>query len=393
MRSKTPILARLALGCLLTALSAGGHAGAFDFLNRMDHRAQETRVSPQDTATPDPHASNASSAIPASKRVSSKGAPDWFGQYSEPGLVIGFGQDDSRDVAIAYARKQIAEELKVSVRSSEQLQLENKQGKVRQSYSAEATTSSDQVLTDTAVIRDQLVGRIWYVAVAYDNGTLPQRVWRRTRRMPAGSACEAPDIPRAYRRETPIGAELAKSSGPTCEPNFSLVRQRSGWAVKLGEELVSLRPDDAFGHYWFPNSDMSSHELALTLTPRQITNGDRFELRIRSTENGYVTLYNVFGDGFVSELASNVPIRAGELLEFPGAFLVGRDLMGVLENPNVASSELYIAVFNVSPPPNARHSITASRIDNSDAAATMDELIGQLDRARFSLGILRINPR
>ena len=313
--------------------------------------------------------------------------PAWYGQLSiSDGLLIGYGHAESRDEAIGLARKDIASQIQSHITTEDRIETRKTGVSVEQSYSASSVSRSDVILEETEIFKDELVQSGWYVAVVFDYSPLHYRLSRKS----GLSLCMSDYLKiDQYTRHTELFKRL--SGEAKCIPRFKLSRDNGKWYISAGKVLIGMKNSDDFAHYWFVSHQ--SDQLNLEVEPRQISHGGNFKLRITSTKNGYISLFNVYGSGIVSELASNIPVDSSKPLIFPDAYFSGQELIGVLENPHKAAQEMYVAVFTEQIRPNDGFYLTTSSIQHRNNGAMMDKLIESLNNTVFSSAILQIEPR
>lgn len=317
--------------------------------------------------------------------------PEWYVNFSEEGVRFGKGEDADRDKAIDRARSDISKKIRVFVSSTTTARQErdvDRKGResVTSGGSQAMETVSAAVLEDTEVFREQHVGGVWYVVVVYDDSAMPKRIWRRIR----NDACPATNRDE-FLQHTPLAAQIRELGG--CTAALQLSRRGGKWVLEAGDRSFGFREGDNFERLLFPSGPVAAPGLAIEATPSEITHNDAFQLKIQSAQNGYVTLYNVFGAGLVTEVAGNLPVSAEAPYHFPDENF-GNDLVGaLLPGTNATASELYVAVFSETPFANEGHQLTSARIENSEEAATIDHLFTQLRGKQFAVAALKIRPK
>lgn len=309
--------------------------------------------------------------------------PEWFGKLSEKSLLIGYGEADTRDAALSMARKDIAESLQTAINSQSTLAIQKNDGDVQQSYASKSVATSSINLGDTEIIKEQQVKGRWFMAVSYDNAPLAQRFVRKIKNVCAISN------PHPYIQLTPLYEDIKTQA--QCSPMFDLIRLNNQWAISANGNNVAMRSDDDFSRLWF--APFQNENLHLEINPRQINNAEKFFLTITSKINGYVALYNVYGNGSVLELSTNIPVAANQPVKFPDAHFKNQELIGVLENPKKSAQEMYVAIFSPQPIMSKSFVLTSSRMESGESVAMIDALLKELGNKSFASAILRIRAR
>src|SRR5690606_21494148 len=136
---------------------------------------------------------------------------------------------------------------------------------------------------------------------------------------------------------------LARRDG-VASIDLRLERQHGGWYLVAMGEQVRLRPGQVLDVFHID----SSPRLLLTLSRHgqadddlaQLTAGEVITLSLPSAEAGYVSIFNVHGDGSVADMALNQRVEAGAPLTRPEEGMV---LQGAQLEEDQASEDVYVA--------------------------------------------------
>lgn len=308
-----------------------------------------------------------------------KSPPTWYGKLNTPSLIIGYGEASTREQALLMARKEIAESMKVQIFAETNLSV-IKTDTVTQSYKSNSTSKTNILLSDTTILREENQGSYWYVAVSYDNSSLDNRVIRSI-----GFSCNVASQ-NNYLATTYLVAQIIKKTG--CRANLSLERKNNNWAINYQGNIDALRDSDDFERYFYGRVD--NQGIVIDISPSHVKNWQRFELNITSNEDGYISIYNIYGRGVVTEIISNVPITASKSINIPKDVFSGNELIATLINKKISALEMYVVIFNKSIDKDARFNLASPAIDQSGNSFLFDVLLEKMATSRFATDVLRI---
>ncbi len=265
-------------------------------------------------------------------------------------IVRGYGQGASFQQAKVEALKDISERISVQVtgKSVSRSQLQNGQESSSFQSSAQINTQlriqqAIQVCSD-----NEDPSGDWHVVFEFDTRSAVQQLAASLNRKLAGKPV------RLEGNEYLLGSQLVNELRSSLRDGrgqdaqallLSLKRQHGGWYLAAGDQQVRLTDDDIFQSMHFPGSS----ELILSLiktadTGRQLDQllaGDQFSLRVDSTLEGFLSVFNIYADGRVSVLTANQPIDEGGLKILPGGNMTYE--AGLLERGK-AAKDVYLAI-------------------------------------------------
>ena len=135
-----------------------------------------------------------------------------------------------------------------------------------------------------------------------------------------------------------------------------------------------------------------SQSVSLIPSKKMLKEGDSFYFKIKSAEDGYYSILNVYENGEVFILCDNVPIQAGKEDVFPDPES-DIDLVAGLFPGDRTTLDMYVAIVN-------RNSIGLSRIQKAGAFIEKEEMhfkfqevIELMDQNNFSTVLLRVKSR
>jgi len=302
--------------------------------------------------------------------------PIWFSSMSFPAThtkLIGYGEEKNLSLAIQNAKSDISGQIKTQISSS----MTQKNTLKNETYNHESVQNQQSItqatMTDITILKQEKIGDTWYVAVEFENIPPLQKF---INKLPMNLTDEPQS---SYLAKTELFDELHKSLGKTIAT--TLVRKDGAW--NLGYKNI-LQPMD----------DRSFEDLFTTITDQNVSftlnkkipllyNGEKFSFTLSSSNDGFISLLDVFEDGSVAVLSSNIPTSKNSPVivpnlkdknDFEAATLVeGKD-----------SFDLFVAIYSDKPLNLDRFIIADANLQNSENAKSFDKLIGFLNGKRFS---------
>ncbi len=305
--------------------------------------------------------------------------PTWYGKLNIPSLIIGYGEANTREQALLMARKEIAESIRVQISAETNLSV-IKTDAVTQSYQSNAISKTNILLSDTTILREENQGDYWYIAVSYDAASLDNRIVR-SMGLSCNSASQSDYLTTTY-----LAAQIVKKTG--CLPRLNIERNSSNWVINYQGNIHVLRDSDDFERYFYGRVD--NQGLIVDASPSNVKNGEKFELKVSSNEDGYISIYNIYGRGHVTEIVSNIPISASKNINFPKDVFSGNELVATLVNKKISAIEMYVVLFNKSIDKDRRFNLASSTINSSNNSFLFDILLEKMATTRFATDVLRI---
>jgi ferritin-like protein len=309
--------------------------------------------------------------------------PEWYGTLQDSSQMIGYGEGNSREAAILMARKEISESIQVQVSAETNINVTKSNKNITQDYTSTATAKTDVLLLETSVLREENQNNYWYIAISYDRGNLHKRLIN----MVSSSLC-SPIKNEDYIVFTYLFTQIVQATG--CRPNLKLEKANDGWMIDYNGQTRPLRDGDNFEDYFYSRVDNKG--IVVNGSPSSVKNGKPFELQITSHEDGYISIYNVYGRGMVTELVSNIPISASKSVNFPKDVFPNNELVASLVNPKVSAVEMYVVVFNTTVDRDRRFTLAASTINPANNSFLFDLLLEKMSQSRFGTDVFRIEP-
>lgn len=317
---------------------------------------------------------------------SSKPAPEWFtmppaGTKGYEYYGTGMGTDDKE--AQGNARAAIA----TAIRSDIDSGFFSKEEIINESYSQEKrrvlNVKTDISLTDAEIVKQQQVGKTWYVLMKYENLT----IGKKCKKWLHSSGC-AGEKQNSYLARTRLIREINAETG--CTPDMRLVRKDKTWYLTHNriEKLLPLTSDDV-ANLLIP---YQSDKIMLTPSNTELREGAVFSFTVQARQDGFVTLFDVYENGEVFVVEPNQPVKANQKITIPDAKSENEMVAGLL-TPGKPSTDLYVVVYSNNQGDFSSLQRLGQQLAKDEDHFKFDELLRILDQHDFSATVVKTMPK
>lgn len=267
--------------------------------------------------------------------------PSWYYKLKpqNSAVYIGYGVSDSGMKAKQDALSDIASQIFVVVDDSVRSRVKDNNGHINTYSESASSQKSFATICDYKLLKSEYDNGAYYVALSYENTPSLDKFVKKLKKLKKHSLVT--QNPKNYLYSTLIGRDLQRKLGHKVA--FNLVRKDKKWYIQHKNIMQVLDKKD-FAKFFVTkiNPKVSLH----TNKRRDILHeGDKFYFKVKTEEDGYVTLLDVYENGTVATLVKNVPIKKGQIEKIPD-----EDFESVPEASLLVKGEethdLYVAVFS-----------------------------------------------
>jgi hypothetical protein len=307
--------------------------------------------------------------------------PDWYLNRSlqtRENELIGYGSDRSPEKARAIARKEIALQIEVQVRSEGRFTLSEINGVVDETAELMISEQVNINLESVYIIKEKEHKKIYYCALGYDNSPIVNRF---------AKLLATADVQREthnnYLRQTPFMKDLGKISGQMAD--ISLQRSKKRWWISCGDvvmPLPALEIDQLFTQYSAPGINLQSS------IPSPFPEGTRYQLELRGRDPGYYSLFIVYENGMTCLLEGNRLLPEQGICQFPEGNL---EMMANLLAPGKTTVDQVVAVFSPGPLDFSRFNDLSAQIVEHESYYRFGDLIDLLGQPELEFSTLLLH--
>ena len=291
--------------------------------------------------------------------------------------IIGYGSDIDPNIALLNAKTDISSQIKSTVNSSLTISKQRVNDTLESNSNQISNETTDIVLEEAQVVRQQFIEGKWYVAVSYETMT---DVSRFIKKLPIRGHGVPTEPQNAYFSQTIVGKELNKLLKKTIDAK--VYWKSNTFFLNHGNVYQRLNPDE----YSIPElfitglSGGSSVMNKMTILKSSQTNGvinsyENCEFKfVSEPSKKYVSLFAINPEGAVLVLENNIPVKSKTK---PYQFF----RKGAEERPT-----MFVAVFSTLPEDNSYFRImqgTEERESYSNGKMKFDKFIDFLDGKDF----------
>jgi len=267
--------------------------------------------------------------------------PSWFLKLHEKNqnVYIGYGVAKSGIQAKQDALSDIASQIFVSVNDSVSSHVSDVNGHVSSSNESETSQKSFATLSDYKLLKSEYDAGEYYVALSYENIPSLDKFLRKVKALqPRATLMQRSE---EYLSFTPISHEIERKLG--YQLAFNLVRKDKKWYIQDKQVMQILDKKDF--RKFFVSKENAHLSLHTNRRGDILHEGDKFYFDVKTKEDGYVTLLDVYEDGTVATLLKNIGMKKGVLQKLPD-----EDFESVPEASLLLKGEetydLYVAIFS-----------------------------------------------
>ncbi len=302
--------------------------------------------------------------------------PAWFGNLPLPSThtkLLGYGEEKTLPLAIQNAKADIAGQINTQISST----LTQNNTLKNEIYNHEAIqnqqSTTQATMTDTIILKQEKVEDTWYMAVEFENIPTLQKF---IHKLPVNLTDEPQN---SYFAKTELFDELHKALGKSIDT--TLVRKDGAWNLRY-KDILQPMDDRSFEDLFTSYTDQN---LLFTLNKKipLLYNGEKFSFTLTSTNDGLISLIDVFEDGSVALLSSNLPISKNSPLTVPN-LKDKNDFEAATLTEGKDGFDLFVAIYSDKPLNLDRFIIADTNLQTSENAKSFDKLIKFLNGKRFS---------
>ena len=250
--------------------------------------------------------------------------PSWYHNLPKESFeTIGYGFGKDEIEAKEMARVDIAQQLSVSVKSEVLRSESTSNGR---EIKATSSQKSSIKLSDLEVVKISSDRK--FVALKFINLPFEKKFLQKIGEWRCG-------VDNSYWRSTDVGREALKRKD--CLPELRVFQ--NGDSFYLNSDKVS-EPIPNLNKLFFSQKS----EIVELKAPFEVKENSNFDIEFKSTENGFITIFNIGENGEVYEVISNY--RVTENRSYSTSEILNMRLYGKIENGRDSEKSMFIAIFS-----------------------------------------------
>ncbi len=309
----------------------------------------------------------------------------WFNTQSlekkSDNYYIGYASDKNLNRAKLLAKKDIAQQISLSIKSVDSSRYErNIDGKNVNEFSSKVQQSALVHLELTQILKIEEENNIFYVALGYENITFEQRLAQMLRKKKCVNSSQHP-----YLKQTSIFKKI--NALTTCTFNIEMAKKNTSWGLSY-EDIFLRIPKSKINEFYITTS---SAQFSVTPSSYRLRNGESFNFNIESSKDGYLTLFDVYANGIVTVIEDNLKVYKGIKTTYPHPKSKLELQAGVLENES-ETFDLYLAVLSKKPLNLSIFTESSEEVEKEQFHYNIDKLLELTTHYPFVSNLLRIKP-
>lgn len=308
--------------------------------------------------------------------------PEWFHKLHHNEFeIIGYGSSKNLEEARTMAKKEIANSIQTLIKTETISQTKEKNNKVNENIETYIEVKTNVILSDLINLEEEQINKIWFVAFKYCNLPLEKKFASIISKQISN------EKQNKYLKKTPLFKSLNKEL--KYQLDIKLKRKDNLWYLSYNEIMLPLSPND------FEKFFISSQSDIVQINPspsRLLYEGDVFHFNILASENGYISIINVYENGVCFVISSNQKIKSNKIITIPDEFS-DKELVAGLFNENQNTFDLYIALFSKEKINLSRFQKANDTIKTGEYYFKFDEILEIMNDYEFSTVLIRTEPK
>lgn len=308
--------------------------------------------------------------------------PEWFHKLHHNEFeIIGYGSSKNLEEARNIAKKEIANSIQTLIKTETISQTKEKNNKVNENIETYIEVKTNVVLSDLINLKEEQINKIWFVAFKYFNLPLEKKFASKI------SEQISNEKQNKYLRKTPLFKSL--NNELKYQLDIKLKRKDNLWYLSYNKIMLPLSPNDFEKFFISSQSDI----VQINSSPsRLLYEGDVFHFNILASENGYISIINVYENGVCFVISSNQKIKSNKIITIPDEFS-DKELVAGLFNENQNTFDLYIALFSKEKINLSRFQKANDTIKTGEYYFKFDEILEMMNYYEFSTVLIRTEPQ
>ncbi|MEA2051043.1 MAG: LPP20 family lipoprotein [Campylobacterota bacterium] len=291
-------------------------------------------------------------------------SPSWYYSLDDTkqNSYIGYGSASSEQEAKQNALVSISGQINTKIDSS-LTTTKTKSSKDIQIKSSQKTKAN---ISDYKLLKMSYEDGKYYIAIEYEN------------------------IPNMQKFKNKLKEKALKPKFDNYLSEFELIRKEKRWYIKY-KDVIQLLDKKDFARFFVttPNEN-----LTITTNKRNniLYDGDQFYFKIKSKEDGYISILTVYEDGTVSTMMKNIPIQRDTLSNIPDKDFEAIPEAGLLE-VGVETYDMYVAVYSKTKLLFDRFATADDEVIEDERYKNFDELIRFIKNKQYTTIKIVTKPR
>ena len=310
---------------------------------------------------------------------------EWFNmqnlQKKSANHFIGYGSAKNLNQAKLLAKKDIAQQISLTIKSIDTSRYgRNKEGVSANEFNSSVEQIANVHLELTQTIKVEHEDTFYYVALEYENITFVQRFTK----MLHTKKC-VPSTQHPYLKQTPIFKQINAMS--SCSFDIQMARKNASWGLRYDDIFLRIPRSKINAFYITTKNPIFS----VTPSSNKLHNGDVFNFSIETKRDGYLTLFDVYANGIVTVIESNLKVYKNIQTTYPHKKSSLELRAGVLENEE-ETFDLYVAILADKPLNLSQFTESSDEVETERFHYNIDKLLQLANEHTFSSSLLRIKP-
>jgi len=259
--------------------------------------------------------------------------PSWYYNLKSKNqnIYIGYGSGISEKEAKTEALSDIASAIKTKIESKFE-----KDASLDTTYHKNIKLKQKQItsaiLSDYKIIKLEFIDGKYYVAIEYENIPAIDKFIKKAK------FNKSIKNPKGYIYQTPLSKEIFAKLKKKIK--LEIFYKDNNWHLKSEDAVVALDEKNFLKLF----KTVQNSNLILTISKSPLFENDLFYFKVKSTQDGFITLFDVYENGESVILFKNIKVNKNKTIIIPSKNAKFDLIAGVLEGNK--SYDLFVVVFS-----------------------------------------------
>ena len=262
------------------------------------------------------------------QKVENIKTPKWLGNLPVKEFeIIGYGSGSSFEEAKEMARNDIANQISINIQSEAKQIKSSENGRTSKSFKIKSVQKSDLILSNLEIIKTSEDKK--FVALKYNNLPFEKQFLNKLKTWECSK--------NRFFEHTKIGKLAILENG--CIPEFKIFKNQNSTFLNAGNVSELLKIEKLF-------FDLKNSKIDL-IFPQEIKSQSEFDIKFRSSKNGFISILVASETGEVFEIISNFETVANK--NYSTADITEQLFYGKIENGKTLEKNMFLAIFSEEP--------------------------------------------
>lgn len=269
--------------------------------------------------------------------------PAWYYQLaSKPNVYLGYGEGKNESEAKQNALNDIASQIHTKIDTQRIQNQKSVNGNYEQNIEIKSVQNTKADMSDYELVKAEKIDDRFYVGIEYEDISNIDRFVQKVK------AFTKPDVNATSQtqsnnllQKSSLAMKLRKMFHKDIE--FEVIRKENSWFLRYHNALQHISNSE-FASF-FLSHENSAIEIHTNKKDNILYDGDEFLFKVKSAQDGHVSILSLYEDGTVATLLRNIPIKKDQPTFLPDEKYGSTPVAGLIEKGK-GTYDMYIVIYS-----------------------------------------------